>query len=183
MYQWCGANRLLYDIVWLPWHHYTHDWRQWSVFDTDCESLAVRLVSLATMFCIRGLDQHVIITRLMPRFGIPRCLLDRIQGNTMREKKDTYLSMYSAKIDLINMKLKHSAEAFERISFWNHNGESDSDRACLRAKVSRNGIHLSASGRYQLYKSLRGALTSTANSLRQRLGAQAASTSGNTRSQ
>ena len=57
------------------------------LFDTDCEGLAGRLVSLATMFCIRGLDQHVIITRLMPRFGIPRCLLDRVQGNTMREKE------------------------------------------------------------------------------------------------
>ena len=88
------------------------------------------------------------------------------------------MSMYSAKTDLINMKLKHSAEAFERISFWNHNGKSDSDRACLRAKVSRDGIHLSAAGQYQLYKSLRGALTSTANSLRQRRGAQAAPTSG-----
>ena len=41
-------------------------------FDTDCEGLADRLVSLATMFCNRGLTQHVIITRLTPRFGIPR---------------------------------------------------------------------------------------------------------------
>ena len=56
-------------------------------FDTDCEGLAGRLVSLATMFCNRGLAQYVIITRLMPRFGIPRCLLDRIQGNIMREKE------------------------------------------------------------------------------------------------
>ena len=52
-------------------------------FDTDCEGLAGRLVPLATMFCNRGLAQHVIITRLMPRFDIPRGLLDRIQGNTM----------------------------------------------------------------------------------------------------
>ena len=77
-------------------------------FDTDCKGLAGRLVSLATMFCNRGLAQYMIITRLMPRFGIPHCLLDRIQGNTMPEKTDRYLSMYSAKIDLINMELKHS---------------------------------------------------------------------------
>ena len=71
-------------------------------FDTDCEGLAGRLVSLATMFCNRDLAQHVIITRLMPRFDIPRCLPDIIQGNTMREKKDRYLSMYPVKTDLIS---------------------------------------------------------------------------------
>ena len=71
-------------------------------FDTDCEGLAGRLVSLATIFFNRGLAQHVIITRLMPRFDIPRCLPDIIQGNTMREKKDRYLSMYSVKTDLIS---------------------------------------------------------------------------------
>ena len=152
-------------------------------FDTDCEGLAGRLVSLATMFCIRGLDQHVIITRLMPRFGISRCLLDRIQGNIMREKKDRYLSMYSAKIDLIKMELKQSTTTFKRTSFWNYNGKFDSDRAFMRAKFGRDGIHLSAAGQYQLHKSLRGTLTSAANSLSNRQGAQAASTSGNTRSQ
>ena len=114
-------------------------------FDTDCEGLAVRLVSLATMFCNRGLTYHVIITRLMPRFGIPRCLLAIIQGNTMREKKDRYFSMYSAKNDWINMELKHSTRAFESISFWNHNGKFDGDRAYMRAKFNRDDIHLPGS--------------------------------------
>ena len=39
--------------------------------DTDSEDLAGRLVSLGTMFWNRGLTQHVIIVRLMPRFGTP----------------------------------------------------------------------------------------------------------------
>ena len=108
---------------------------------------------------------------------------DRIQGNTMREKKNRYLSMYSAKIDLINMELKHSTRAFERSSFWNHNGKCDSDRGCMREKFCRDDIHFSAAGQYQLYKSLRGALTSMASTLSQRQGAQAASTLGHTRSQ
>ena len=51
-------------------------------FDADC--IAGRPVSLATMICNRGLAQHVIITRLMPRFGTPRCLLDR---ETQREDR------------------------------------------------------------------------------------------------
>ena len=114
-------------------------------FDTDCEGLAGRLVSLATMFCNHGLTQHVIITRLMPHFGIPRCLLDIIQGNTMREKKNRYLSMYCAKIDLINMEPKHSTSAFASISFWNRNGKFDGDRAYMRAKFNRDDIHLPGS--------------------------------------
>ena len=73
-------------------------------FDTDCEGLAGRLVPLATMFCNRGLIQHVIITRFTPRFGIPCCLLDRIQGNTVREKKEWYLRM-------INMEPKDRTRA------------------------------------------------------------------------
>ena len=88
--------------------------------------------------------------------------------------------MYSAKTDLINMELKHSTRVFKCISFWNHNGKYDSDGCCMWAKFSRDSIHLSAVGQYHLYKSLRGALTSAANSLSERQGAQAASTSGNT---
>ena len=121
-----------------------------------------------------------------------------------------YLSMYSVKIDLINMELKHSTRVFKRISFWNHNGKFDSNCCCMWAKFSQDSIHLSAAGQYHLYKSLRGALISMANknlkeltasvlkkrsrkrslacfgsmanSLSKPQGAQAASTSGNTRS-
>ena len=103
-------------------------------FDTDCMGLAGRLVSLVTIVCNRSLSQYMIITRLMPCFGIPRCLLDRIQGNTMREK-DRYLSMYYAKIDLINMEQKHSIRAFRCISFWNHNGKFDSDCTWMHQPV------------------------------------------------
>ena len=91
--------------------------------------------------------------------------------------------MYSAKIALIKMELKHSTTAFKHTSFWNYNGKFDSDRACMRANFGRDGIHLSAAGQYQLYKSLREALTSTANRLNKCQGAQTTSTSGNTRSQ
>ena len=90
--------------------------------------------------------------------------------------------MYSAKIALIKMELKHSTTAFKHTSFWNYNGKFDSDRACMRANFGRDGIHLSAAGQYQLYKLLRGTLTSAANSLSKRQGAQAASTLGNAHS-
>ena len=152
-------------------------------FDTDCEDLAGCLVSLATMLCSRGVTQHVIITRLVPHFSILCCLLDRSQGNTMQEKTDRYLSMYAAKTDLFNIESKHNPRALERISFWSHNGKCDGDRACVWAKFGRDGIHLSAAGQYQLIRSLRGALTSTANSLSKSQRAQAASMSEDTRSQ
>ena len=59
------------------------------------------------MLCNCGITQHVIIMRLMPHFGLPHCLLDRIQGNTVQDNTDRYFRMYAAKIELINMQLEH----------------------------------------------------------------------------
>ena len=71
-------------------------------------------------------------------------------------------------VSVINKELEAATKKLGQVIFWNHSGKFDAIHCHIQEKIGRDGIHLSAGGQYQLYKSLRGALASAANRLHNR---------------
>ena len=133
--------------------------------DTDPKGLAGRIMSLATLLCNHGYTQHVVICKLLPRFRAPRCILQRMHCQLSATKSERYLKLYSQQVMAINQNLEEAAGKLKNVTFYTHNGKFDEQNRNIRTKFGRDGIHLSACRQYQFYKSLRGALASSANRL------------------
>ena len=102
----------------------------------------------------------------LPSFRAPRRILQRMHSHLSATKSERYLEFHSQQVAAINQDLEEAAGKLKNVAFWTHIGKSDKQNRNIHAKFGRDGIHLSACGQYQFYKSLRGALASSANRLR-----------------
>ena len=124
-------------------------------------------MTLATMMCNKGYTEEVVICKLLPCLCAPWCILHKMNGRK-KDRISQYLVLHSQQVSVINQELEAATKKLGQVIFWDHSGKFDAIHCHIQEKIGRDGIHLSAGGQYQLYKSLRGALASAANRLHNR---------------
>ena len=123
--------------------------------DSTPEEIAYGLLSFATLLRDWVGVQKVIIGHIMLRFE-PAGASRSIRWITRREPG--YLDRYNECAQAVNAILATEVSEIDRVSFWHHNHKFRFSRDA-RQCFEEDGVHLSRSGLYKFYKSIRGALT------------------------
>ena len=114
------------------------------------EEISLALVNVAILLHSQYGVKEIIIGHIMPRF--------KPYGAKLRQKN---LKKYNRCVQLANILLQKEAATYNFIKIWNHNKKFqtlDKHVEILRTRFHNDGVHLSKSGTYYYYKSIRGAL-------------------------